>query len=63
MIGPLSRIALRYIAGALVAYGLINEEQATMIAFDPDYAMLIGAAMAAVVEGVYAVAKRFGWSL
>lgn len=63
MIGPLSRIALRYIVGALVAYGLISPDSADMIAFDPDLALLIGAVMGAVVEGAYAVAKRLGWRL
>ena len=58
----LSRIALRYFAGALVAYGLIAPEDAQVITMDPDVALLVGAALGAIVEGAYALARRKGWA-
>ncbi|MDO5706546.1 MAG: hypothetical protein Q4G49_15965 [Paracoccus sp. (in: a-proteobacteria)] len=61
MTGVIARIALRYFAGALVAYGLVGIEDAHAIAGDPDLILLIGAALAAIVEGAYALARRFGW--
>lgn len=60
IIAPLARIAARYVAGALVAYGLIPHGDADVI--QPDLALAIGAIMGAIVEGVYAVAKRKGWT-
>ena len=42
MIAVLSRIAARYVAGALVAYGLIPSEMADQLALDPDVALAIG---------------------
>lgn len=60
IIAPLARIAARYIAGALVAYGAFSHGDAELI--QPDLALMIGAAMGALVEGVYAMAKRKGWA-
>ena len=62
MTGPLARIIVRYLAGALVAYGLITPDVADSGATDPDSALAVGAALGVLVEGVYAVAKARGWA-
>jgi hypothetical protein len=54
LIAPLSRIAARYFSGALASYGfLVPEGEMYLIA-----SALIGMA----VEGIYAAAKRKGWT-
>ena len=59
------RIALRYLAGVLVARGLLGADDATF-ATDPDIQMMLetalGLAMAGVSEGWYWMAHRFGWA-
>lgn len=60
MIGPLSRIIARYLAGALVAYGFFAPGDAAVI--EPDLALALGAAAGAAVEGLYAWARGHGWS-
>lgn len=60
MMAPLARIIARYLAGALVAYGLIAPQDAA--ALHPDLVAFVGAALGALVEGVYAVARRKGWA-
>lgn len=57
---PIARIVLRYIIGALLAYGWISADAADMLAVDPDIAILIAGLLSAVVEGGYALAKRRG---
>lgn len=57
-----ARIILRYLAGALVAYGMLPQEIGEQVAFDPDLATALGAILALLVEGFYAVAKRKGWT-
>lgn len=59
--GVISRIFLRYVAGYLVIKGLVPQEVADLIANDPEFAALLGAGLMFVVEGAYALAKRFGW--
>lgn len=61
MIGPISRILVRYIAGYLALKLLIPQSVADMIANDPDIAAVVGCALMALVEGSYVVAKRRGW--
>lgn len=61
MIGPISRILLRYVVGYLVIRSLIPQDIADQIANDPDIAAALGIALAAIVEGFYALAKRKGW--
>lgn len=60
------RILLRYGSAALVAKGLLPDEQASMIASDPEFASLIemgaGLALGAVAEGWYWAARKFGWN-
>ena len=60
LIAPFTRIATRYVAGALVTYGWVDAHTLTWL--EPEIAMLIGGALVAVVEGAYAVAKRKGWA-
>lgn len=57
-----SRILLRYLSGAMLAYGLLPPEMADQIAADPDLVAALGAALAVLTEGVYAVAKKRGWT-
>jgi preprotein translocase subunit Sec61beta len=56
----LSRIFLRYLAGALVAFGMIGPEDAQIITMDPDLALVVGAVLGVVVEGAYTWARRHG---
>ena len=71
--GPFIRIALRYIAGALVAYGLLPADIANDLANDPDvigvamdavnWALIAGgAALAGAIEWVYGLARKKGWA-
>jgi len=53
---PIARIGLRYIIG-----GIIGAAQGEMLAADPDLVTFTALAIGAVVEGVYAFAKRKGW--
>lgn len=62
MIGPISRIILRYVAAALVTYGLIPHEVGSQIATDPDLIVMVGLGLGAAVELGYAVARRRGWA-
>lgn len=62
---PFIRIFLRYLAGILVGYGWLSQEDANAVAFDPDLAgaleiglgLLIGFAS----EAWYYIARKFGW--
>jgi hypothetical protein len=60
IIAPIARILARYASGALVAYGAFSHGDAELI--QPDLALMIGAAMGALVEGVYALARKRGWT-
>lgn len=66
MIGPISRIILRYLAGALVAYGLLDAPMGDQIASDPDIlsfvSLGVGTAAGLATEVGYALAKRWGWA-
>jgi hypothetical protein len=61
----IARIILRYLSGALVAYGLLAPEDAAALAYDPqlvaDVAIGVGAALTFAVEGFYWAARKFGW--
>ncbi|WP_283177903.1 hypothetical protein [Gemmobacter sp. 24YEA27] len=56
----IARIIARYLAGALVAYGLLEHPDARAV--EPDLAILIGAGIGMLTEGAYALARRFGWA-
>jgi hypothetical protein len=71
--GPLIRIALRYLAGVLVGAGIFTPELAHQIANDPEVIQIVteavnwgmvaaGAVLGAVTERVYAFAKAHGWA-
>jgi hypothetical protein len=60
LVPVLARIGLRYLAGALVTYGILAPEDAVFITTDPEIVMLAGLALGAVVEGAYAWARRHG---
>ena len=62
MIGPISRIILRYLAAALVTYGIVPVDVGAQIAMDPDLIALLGLTLAALVELIYNLAKRRGWA-
>lgn len=62
MIGPVSRIVLRYLAAALVTYGVIPRDVGAQIALDPDIAAIIGLGIGVLVEAGYAAARRYGWA-
>ncbi|MFN7002169.1 MAG: hypothetical protein ACK4NW_01920 [Roseinatronobacter sp.] len=62
MTAVITRIILRYLSGALVAYGLVTQEVAAELVLDPDLALAIGAAIGAATEGIYSVAKSRGWT-
>lgn len=60
--GPYIRIGLRYVAGILVAKAILPPDVADMIANDPEIAGAVGIGLAMLVEGVYAMARKFGWA-
>ena len=55
---PFIRIAVRYLAGALIAKGYFDQGDAGLF-MDPE---LIGAIVALVNEGWYFMARRLGWA-
>lgn len=61
MIGPISRILVRYVAGYLAVRLLIPQSVADTIANDPDIAAAVGCALMGLVEGSYWLAKKKGW--
>lgn len=60
MIAPLSRIAARYIAGALVTYGIVSPADADML--HPELIAITGALIGIATEGLYALAVKKGWT-
>lgn len=63
MYGPLSRIAARWLAGALLGYGLVGPDTSDYIATNPDVALVLAGIIGAGVEGFYFLAKKKGWEL
>ena len=59
---PISRIILRYLAAALVTYGIVPVDVGAQIAMDPDLIAMLGLTLAALVELIYNLAKRRGWA-
>lgn len=66
MLGPIVRILLRVIVGALIARAWIDPQIGQSIVDDPDFAMLIEMLLAGIVWGAtelwYVIAKRMGWA-
>lgn len=56
-----ARIVLRYVAGALVGWGLLGAEAGYQIGSDPDLAILLGMGIGAITEGAYLIARKRGW--
>lgn len=60
------RIALRYIAGALVFKGVIPDELGNSLIDDPQVIHVVstiaGVAITMITEGWYILARKFGWS-
>lgn len=57
--GPLSRIVLRYVIGAVF---MGSDEIGARLSTDPDLVMAGSVAIGAIVEAAYAFAKRKGWA-
>jgi hypothetical protein len=62
MTAVLARIAMRYLAAALVTAGYLDADLGQQIGADPDILILAGAAIGLAVEMAYAAAKRLGWT-
>ena len=62
MTAVIARIILRYMSGALVAYGFIPHEVGAEVAMDQDLALLLAGAIGAVTECFYALAVKRGWT-
>lgn len=62
MTAVIARIVLRYVSGALVAYGFIPHEVGAEVAMDPDLALILGSGIGAVTEVFYALAVKRGWA-
>ena len=54
---PIARILIRYAVGLIV-----GDDMAGILAADPDVITIAAVAIGAVVEVVYAIAKRKGWA-
>lgn len=63
---PFIRIIFRYLAAVLITRGLIGQAEADILSADPDFFMaaeiILGAAIAAITELWYWVARKAGWS-
>lgn len=66
MLGPIARILLRVIVGALIARAWIDPQIGQSLIDDPDFATLIEMSLAGIVWGAtelwYVIAKRMGWA-
>lgn len=66
MIGPVSRIAARYIAGALIAKGFVDVTTGTALATDADFIaiaqVVIGFVVGGLTEAFYWMARKMGWA-
>lgn len=70
MTAVLVRIILRWLAGALVTYGVLTTDLADIVASDPDIAaaleqglvVLAGILAGVLAEAWYWLARRYGWA-
>lgn len=60
MIGPVTRILLRYLSGFLIAKGWLGSEYD--LSADPDVVMAVGLAIGAAAEAAYVLARKLGWA-
>lgn len=58
----LARIIARYVSGGLMTIGVLSPDLADQFAMDPDVALVLGGIIGVVTEGIYAWAKRHGWT-
>lgn len=56
----IARILLRYLSGALIGGGWLAREYD--LSADPDLVMAVGLGLAAAAEGLYALARKKGWT-
>lgn len=56
----IARIALRYIAAAIVTAGYLSPEFADQIGTDPDLVMALGTVIGLLTEAAYGIAKAKG---
>ena len=61
-VAVIARIVARYVSGALASYGLVSPEVGAELAMDPDVALVLGAIIGAVTEGIYAWVKQRGYA-
>lgn len=65
MNGLVARLILRYVAGALIAKGLLTDPDGDWINSDPDLLELatagVGFAVMGATEAFYRLAKKYGW--
>ncbi|GGF56832.1 hypothetical protein GCM10007301_15660 [Azorhizobium oxalatiphilum] len=65
MSGAILRVLLRYLAGILVARGLVSAADADTLTTDPDVMIIVetgaGILIGGATEAWYYLAKRFGW--
>lgn len=63
--GPIVRILLRVVAGAIMSKGYFDQETVDWISTDPDISMYAEMGLGFVVlscsEFYYFLAKKFGW--
>lgn len=60
LVGPVSRIFARILAGFLIGRGYTSEE--VVSSYLPDIEMVLGFALWAMTELLYAQAKKRGWA-
>jgi glycerol uptake facilitator-like aquaporin len=65
LIGPIARIILRYLSGALVVWGVTSGQAANELVMTPEVINLtevvIGLMLGAATEYWYRLARKFGW--
>ena len=61
MTAVIARIILRYVAGFLIAKGLLDAGTGNMLATDPDVLTLVGLGIGVLTELAYTVARKMGW--
>ena len=62
MTAVLTRIIMRYLSGALVAYGVVTQDVGAELLLDPDLAILVGGIVGGATELVYGIARKNGWT-
>lgn len=62
MIGPISRILIRYLVGALVMFGVLLPDDAQHWIADPDVYLIVSGILAFSTEFAYGYAKKKGWT-